>query len=695
MQIKIVQSLFPLRCFGTYPFILFIILRVFWISVFPATAGDMAISPSFQGYTGLLNTPNALTAGKGTVFAAFSNHTEYDRRHINGVENYFFSLELIPCLEIGGRFTEEGGLDRAPDARRDLSAHLKFRIPRIFDSPLIPDIAVGSQDPSGGSSFYRSNYLVITQEIHRARLSLGFGIGPDRMEGVFGGAEIKLFDWFRLIGEYDTEETNLGIELMTPESLSMSGFRFGATGKTSTVDDFATMDFSVYAAIPIGGRDELRKTSTTVPTVESRQTTKPANETSVENRRTDKTGLSTLIDRLGELGFENVAVAQLKNALYVEYENNRYNHNELDGLGLVLGTASEYLSDHRARLFVVVKEVDLPLLTIEAEKTDLDAFFHDNGPAGRFSSSLDIKNANGFFSRKNAAGHAAKHHRSILKPRLSIYPGLTTFIGTDYSALDYLVSIRPDLRLDLWPGGMVGAVWDIPAYWTNEFDDGEAFNSYRNDARLERIMFHQAVKVSSGVTAVISVGRYYEDTTGVLAEAVWSPGTGKHRFSLKAGAFENENNLKKEVGVGAYRYYYSPLDLSIEGKYGQYWAQDKGFLFKLNRFFKDTAVYSFYRHVGSGEGERAVGIGFSLPLTPKRDMKPRIAQVTGASRWAYEHQITVADSGEKNPINTNIAVVPNTGYGLDRIYFNGDRLNEAYIRRHTERLRQSYLKWGT
>ena len=132
----------------------------------------------------------------------------------------------------------------------------------------------------------------------------------------------------------------------------------------------------------------------------------------------------------------------------------------------------------------------------------------------------------------------------------------------------------------------------------------------------------------------------------------------------------------------------------MEATYGQYWNQDKGWILKLMRYFDDTAVSVFYRHTGTETGERAAGIAFSFPFTPRRDMKPEIVQIKGIDRWTYEQQTTIAKSGEKNPINPGLAIVPNTAHNLERSFYNHDRLGEVHIRKHLTRLRQAYQKWG-
>ncbi len=71
------------------------------------------------------------------------------------------------------------------------------------------------------------------------------------MEGVFGGAEIRVFDWLHLLGEYDTKESNFGIRLLTPENLFNFPVSLGFTAKTSDYD-YSEFDLAFMMELPLG-----------------------------------------------------------------------------------------------------------------------------------------------------------------------------------------------------------------------------------------------------------------------------------------------------------------------------------------------------------------------------------------------------------------------------------------------------------
>ena len=208
--------------------------------------GEFHNALSLQGFTGLLNTPNAEVTEEGKAYILFSNQKESQwRDRVPREESYIFSVGLFSFAEIGGRLTE------APGATRDLSANAKVKLPFSSIGYFLPDIAFGMQDMGGGAKNLQTKYVVATEELWRFRFSLGYGTGPDRMDGVFGGVEFKTFDWLYLIGEHDTKETNIGIRLVTPEMFGLP-VNLQATAKTSLDYRLGNTEFGIGLQFPLG-----------------------------------------------------------------------------------------------------------------------------------------------------------------------------------------------------------------------------------------------------------------------------------------------------------------------------------------------------------------------------------------------------------------------------------------------------------
>jgi hypothetical protein len=152
-----------------------------------------------------------------------------------------------------------------------------------------------------------------------------------------------------------------------------------------------------------------------------------------------------------------------------------------------------------------------------------------------------------------------------------------------------------------------------------------------------------------------------------------------------------------DVYLGSYRYFYAPLDLSLEATGGRFWGQDSGFSLELKRFFTDTAVSAFYKNSTTAEGKhwQAAGIQFAFPLSPRKDLQVGPIQVRGTDEWAYAQETTLAIGSQKtnDVLSQSLAINPQPTPALYRSYFNRDRLGAGYIRQHLDRLREAWLKY--
>jgi len=712
---------------------------------------------SLQGFTGVLNTPNAHVTDEGWLYALYTNQTEPPWRNKTSFQdNYQFSLGFFNFIELGGRFIE------APRVARDLSGNLKLTsAPLTRNLPLVPVLGLGIQDLGGGNALLKTSYLVLSEDLWRLRLSAGYGKGPDRMKGGFAGAEFKAHDWVYLLGEYDTKETNLGARVILPQFWKVP-IQFTATAKTTLNYKPGNFDIAVGLTLPLDFRmrKETRAAqSEAVPvraddagarvavpavtgapgsqpgsaavgessagagapltagvsaarvgepggiagqspaTALSLQESFPATEGSAQASR-----LVRLRDSLVGLGFLNVRVGASGRTLVVEYENTIFNHNELDALGLVAGLSCQAAPVSFDTLQMVVKRRNIHTATVSVPLQSLREFLA--GPQGAQELGDRLKVDLAGREASDAVFLEGEQNSGLFNTSLILGPGLTTFVGTENGAFDYLLSLKPELNTMLWKGGLIGARWDIPLAWSSNLDDGKPYRGSRSPARMERLMLFQAAQPLPGVMLNLGAGMVVHDRYGMLNEALWSPGDGTHRFRVTQGWNKDSNTHQtSDTYLGAYRYYYGPLDLSLEGVAGKFYSEDKGFSLELKRFWRDTAVSLYFKDTkGTDEKTwKAVGLQFSFPLTPGRDMKPIAKlQLRGSDEWSYAQESTLKNNNENNPRGSlnylapyPLAINPQPTQALSRSFYNRDRLSESYILQHLDRLREAWLKYGS
>jgi len=659
-------------------------------------SGDFHNALSLQGFTGLLNTPNAETTDEGKIYLLYSDQKESKwRNKTRSQDNYLVSLGLFGLLEVGGRFFE------APRVGRDLSGSFKVRVPFIPQGDYWPKFAVGIQDVGGGykARYLQTSYAVVSEEIWRFRFSAGYGRGPDRMKGVFGGVEAKACDWLYLLAEHDGSEKNVGLRLVTPEFFGYP-VNLHATIKSSLDHRPGQPEFSVGLQIPLGAARN-RKEPLPVPVPAAVKAPVAAEQAPVQEVPAGKElqaeaaiKLRTLLKRLTDDGFQNVRVGSQQGLLVVEYENARYNWNELDAIGVVAGIAQLEAPSRFDTLRLVEKKKGIAVLQLETPLAELRAFLADAAQAEAFGKALKITPE--ISSDQGVSFVQGDPHSSYLHASLVLYPQLRTYLGTEVAPFDYLLSLKPDLYLNTWKGAVLNARWEVPVAWSSNFEDNKSFRGDRKPTQMDRLMLFQALKPSPTVMATLGAGMVLHDSYGTLNDLLWSPGDGSHRLKFTQLYVEDgSGNGKKEVYLGSYRYYYAPLDTYLEATAGKFFPQDRGVVAELKRFFGDTEVTVYYKNsvTTDGRNHQAAGIQFQLPLTPRRDMKPYLVQLKGTDEWSYAQESTMAKEKSWNFLGTPTGVKPEAPFNTARVFYNRDRLSDAYLREHLLRLRDAYATY--
>ena len=694
-----------------------------------------------EGTTGLLNTPNAEVTDDGSGSMLYSNQKEPTLRHLTREDNYFFSVGLLPFMEVVGRVTDASG-----GSPRDLSVNAKLK--------LLPDVAIGIQDLGGGSQYFRTEYVVATETWRPFRMSLGYGNGPSTLKGVFGGVEFKATDWLTLLGEDDTKERNVGLRLLPP-SLFGWPIHLQFTAKTSLDYHPGSMEYGIGFQIPLGSAhvnrqplpppavasrdvphqaDAIEDSPNTAhpqilpdrastdrvpyrvtqaehtepsPLALSRETVNHSEETAPQPEADhNEQRLHQLFGKLVADGFQNVRVGvKGQHVLVVEYENARYRANELDGLGVVIGFIVDTVPKEFETVHIVIKKENIQVLRIAAPVKTFRAFLRDPSTYGTLNRTLSIAEGDSGYD-EGVRVIAGPGNPSRFTSSLMVSPGLTTAVATDAGAFDYLLSAQLDYFVNAWSGAVLYAGWLVPLSWSKNFEDGRPFRSERTGGGLDRLMLFQAFPAASDVMVNLGAGLLQPSTYGTLNEAMWTPGDGTYQFSFKqAYALDRSPNAlfrKHEMYLGSCRYYFSPLDLSLQVVAGKFIENDTGFTVALQRFFGDTSLTLYYTNSDTISQEpffppehvRVVGLSVALPLTPRKEMKPGLFQVRGTEAWGYSQSTVLASAGGANYtalgyVGNNLTL-PNN---LDRVFFNRDRLSEPYIRGHLLRLRDAYITY--
>jgi len=647
-------------------------------------AGDFYNSISFQGYTGLINIPNAEILEDGKVEFSFSNQVDAERvrftRKDYTADQYMFNFGILPNLELTGRLTNIEKKDADPSKKygnfldRDLSYAFKYQLP--FYHEYLPHVAIGMQDPVGNGR-YSSKYIVASQQYAFLRATVGYSFDSDRLDGAFGGAEIKATDWVYLITEYDSKETQIGLRLNTPDFLS-NYFDASILAKTN-IDD-KNQIFSIAFNIKLALGDDHHSVKMIDKNSDNNLIDIDTNTIKSSNK------IELFKEKLVNFGFENIDIGNNSSTIYIAYENNILDHNELDAIGVILG----YLValDMPYQTFeLVTKKSNLKVRKLTGSLPAYKEFIKDISveTVNNFGNSLVL---NTDFDTNSIPLSIEQENSSYLKTRIELSPGIHDFVATEVGLFDYLVSLRPYLHWNLYKGIDLGILADLPLFHSENYDKDGPFRKYNKGNQLESLMIHKS-DVFGDFINIASVGTY-KDYLGGFDSLVYC--SDNHTFSFKLGYLqddEDENKDTKKIYLGTYSYYDNTFDTSVELTAGQFYNQDSGFEFKLKRFFGDTALTLFYQNSNT----QFVGMGIEVPLTPRRVANSRYGQIKGKRDFYYQLRSSIHDKSGINVVNPLDVKAPTREFDIENRFLNRNRFSEAYIKKHLLRLRDTYFEY--
>ena len=658
---------------------------------------------SFQGYTGIINIPTANLIDVGKAELSLSNQVGYFdalKKEDYKAEDYIFNIGLLHYLEFGGRLSNiqkksyNSQTDHGFGAKyfkNDLSANIKFQLPFFNDLNYIPKIAFGIQDLGGAASSYDSKYIVATQQLYFLQATLGYGYASNRLEGIFGGLEVKITDWFYLLAENDTKESQLGLKINTPNNF----FKYGDVAfiaKKNLTDKEADYSFGLNFKFNLYKKEsKLNKIVKDKTNNINKDYNYYENITLDEPKKSKKiTSIIDLKNRLVEFGFENIDIGERNKTIYVAYENHVMEHNELDGVGIVLGYMA-FLKKYNT-FEIVVKRNNLKIKKIEG---DLN-FYRDfivkptTDSNNLFRKSLKVSTD---FETAKYNMKVIDENNGYFKTKLMLSPKLSTFVGTEDGLFDYYGYLQTNFDWNLYKGLNLTFTYDIPISHSDSFDKGSTFSKCTKSKRgssIDGIMLHKT-DIFGNFMNTLSVGSFQKDYLGFINQSVY--GFGDSQLKLKIASFKNneiDEEERRKIILATYNYYVDNIDSLVEITTGQYFYKDKGFDVKFKKYFDDVAVCFFYQNADSNQ---YAGMGVEIPLTFRKYKKSKYWDIRGVRNFSYCMRTTIRRDDGSNRLVPYGAKKVYSNVEINSYYLNRDRFKESYFKKHILRLRYVYFRY--
>jgi len=666
---------------------------------------------SNQAFTGLIFTPNAQVLQSGDFSFTYSQGVPRNTS-IGDLDSLSFSIGLFEGMETNGRIvtkTYDTNLyTNSNGGIRDLSASFKYQIPAFWSNWGILDglnLAVGMQDVEGAANNFDAKYAVADYSFDflPIRTSLGYGTTGTQgsvLDGPFGGIEIEPLSFLQLVGEYDSVEYNAMAKLFTPEGMLPWNMK-------------ASFGFMLYSSHQDNNDQNVWQTQFEMPLAGDfvKRETKLQNQLSLQDKLTvaqanaDSASLTTLKQALEREGFLNIRVGTHQQRLVITLENRRYNHNQVDGVGVALGIISSLYSDTSAselgldndEFTLVILRNQLPVIKVQASAESYRSFVRGGGePKDLTFSTSELASV---LDETSWSGDNIQS--GFGRTQVILSPGLRYAVATEYGVFDYSLALEANTYTPLWKGAALDLRYYTPMSNSDDYKEDGYWENSAYESEVDRALFHQSLNLPLDLHYQLSYGLIKKDYIGYLNDVAWYSPSGNHMLGAEYGAYSHIDEKDKyghpyedrNIRLASYTYSQPEWDWQLNVKGGEFWKGDKGYQVTTNHWFGDVKVYATYLEskLDDSQKEKFLTIGIAFPLTLWRDMSPGYVQLRGIDQFNFSLQTRIDDS--HNYLNQGLGGMVQMQHSLDREYLNRGRYGKGYFENQTVRLRNAYLRW--
>ena len=183
--------------------------------------------------------------------------------------------------------------------------------------------------------------------------------------------------------------------------------------------------------------------------------------------------------------------------------------------------------------------------------------------------------------------------------------------------------------------------------------------------------------------------RDYFDYYGFINETTWLSSGGRHQLSANIAKFEYQDyEVSRDYHLLEYQFNWSEQDITLHASMGKFWALDEGVKVESRFWFGDSYIAIYAADTASQQ----VGIAFSIPLSPRKDMSVTpYGQIKGNEAW--RHGVTTRVGESHNALVRGQASKMYTRINMERTFLNQGRNSSSYVYANLARLREAYLTY--
>ena len=665
---------------------------------------------SVSGASGALIVPDGRTLPDGAVVVGLNNFLDPQfASRSPRAENYQFGIGLFEYVELSGRLANMP-LNRDGDLGiRDLSANLKVSLPKLFRFQ--PEIAFGINDLGGGATNFESKYLAVSQAFGPLRLNVGTAHGQPYLSRVFGSAELTLGDTgMSLFAERNAGAYHAGLRYGSFPIRTLGNARVVGTAQrsirahTPEGKPFDRNTLGLSLVIPFGENARNPRpvalenepiwtppppTAAAVPVAASPGTpVQPSGVPVVPDVRGDAV-MARMRAELIKAGLERVRVGRAGNELVVEYENHRYNQNEVDAVGIVLAVGAVLAPTDISTVSAVSKRAGLAIFKASVDRALFRQFMRD-GEAYELRETVRMQ-----YNPDNGAAVQWQDQEEGPRgySRVRIDPQLVKFVGTELGVFDYSLAANIQAMVPLWKGAEL-----TTSYITTLAESENVAHGFLGYAQqrngLKSAVVSQALWVTDGVLNVTSAGKYLYGDVGIQNETIWMVPGRDDQVRLQYTRTRHTDRYRvrdTNSGSASYLWKYAPQSVWVEAGYNNYVGGDRGPFVQVSRWFGDIQAQMYAR---KSDIETRIGFSLAMPLTPRQGMRPGWTHLEGASSFPFKLETKFARHGECNCITQGVLEEMPYVYSARVNLLNQGRLGKDYLAGQLQRMREAALLYA-
>lgn len=642
----------------------------------PALRGRMS-APSFTGGPGLLEVPSATALPDGEIALSYNRAKMLDPLHpLIWQNNGFFTVAFLPRLTLTARGSVRHSGQADDIFNRDESANAQLLL--LEEREWRPALAVGLQDVNGANALYTAKYATATRSIAgRVRLTAGYGSGVRLLDGPFGGVEIAPCPWITFLAEHDGRQRSAGVRVHPFPTLAD---RFGVR---PTLDASWLGEQGFVAGVGVRFAAGPARQHRPLPTVRGDVAAPVAfGPSAVPVGR----AAAAVRDALVAAGLENVRVLPIEGSvLDVQYENRRWQLDDMDGLGVALGVVAATVPADVQRVRLTIRKVDVPVLRVSTALRAWRDFLADPRQERAFVAQLEV-NVPAAGSR-GLEGVAANPSR--FRVDLTARPRVETIILSELGTFESRVSVLPEFNVQLGRGLAITGRTSIPV------SQSERFVQELGEVGGDRLLVHAAARIPEALLprgamgiGQLSVGRLGQRQVGahwdqnvVLRGGRWSAGLTGVVYGDAA------SRIKRSYGFGTVRWRRPQQEIATSLSVGVFRFGDVGAVADVSRRLGLVDV-GFY--VKATDLASQVGARVTVPLSPRRQARPRAVRVLLPDFFEHAEDVTILEPVPA--VRIDVARSLDIGHWVVRSYAGRDWLNEGTIRSRAWAMRNAALR---